>query len=239
MNHYVYRITCLITNKHYYGVRSCEADPCLDLGKKYKSSSNVVLMSIMLYGAEKHKFKIVRKFKTRMDAMLFECFLHEKFNVDLNPKFMNKARNRTTRAYFSAPGNQNPCWGKRMMFLERDVIFVKPEEINLYKERGYVLGRPEWLKNYGRKGKLNSFYGKKHSNETKILLRKKRSKPIKVFMTDGRTIELGSRLELGSVLNMSASLGASLVTRKRQHLFKKYGIESIEVIGENILHKED
>ena len=58
-------------------------------------------------------------------------------------------------------------------------------------------------------------------------------------MTDGRTIELGSRLELGSVLNMSASLGASLVTRKRQHLFKKYGIESIEVIGENILHKED
>lgn len=238
MNHYVYRITCLTTKKHYYGVRSCEVEPSKDLGKKYKSSSNVVYASIMLYGVDDHKFKIVKKFKTRADAMSYECFLHEKFEVDSNPRFMNKARNRTNRAYFSAPGSLNHSWGKKMMYLDFDIVFVYEEEIQNYKEKGYVLGKPEWLKKYGKKGNLNNFYGKKHSDETKQFLRDKRSKPIKVSMIDGRVIELQNRLELGSLLNMSISLGASLVTRKRLHLFKKYGIESIEVIGENILYKK-
>ena len=63
MNHYVYRITCITTKKHYYGVRSCEVEPSKDLGKKYKSSSNVVYASIMLYGVDDHKFKIVKSLK--------------------------------------------------------------------------------------------------------------------------------------------------------------------------------
>jgi len=37
--HYVYRITNILTNKHYYGSRSCNILPKNDLGFKYFSSS--------------------------------------------------------------------------------------------------------------------------------------------------------------------------------------------------------
>ncbi len=37
--HYVYRITKIKKKKHYIGVRSCDIEPYLDIGKKYKGKS--------------------------------------------------------------------------------------------------------------------------------------------------------------------------------------------------------
>ena len=38
--HYVYRITNIKLNKHYYGLRSSKLEPSKDLGFKYFSSSS-------------------------------------------------------------------------------------------------------------------------------------------------------------------------------------------------------
>lgn len=236
MFHYVYRITCIPQKIHYYGVRSSKISPAQDI-KKYRSSSSIVHMSIQTYGIENFKFKIVRTFTNRVDAMAFECFLHEKFYVDTNPQFMNLARNRTTRAYYSAPGELNPSWGKKMMYKDSDVLFVHTCDVKEFESRGYVVGRPEWLKQR-RPGKQNHFYGKKHTDQAKEKISRYRSKPIRVYFFDGNVVEFNNRLHLGNFLGMSKSLGASLVTRKRTHLFKKYGIQKIEVENENILYQE-
>ena len=236
MYHYVYRISCRSTNQHYYGVRSSKIEPELDV-VVYRSSSRVVHQYIKTYGIDNFKFKVLKLFSTRVDAMAYECFLHEKFNVDSNPKFMNLSRNRSTRAFYSAPGEKNNSWAKKMMYLDRDVVFVTPEEVDLFTIKGYTLGRPEWLICH-RFGSQNNFYGKKHSHYTKQKISEFKSKPIKVKFECGKEVTMRNRLELGPLLGMSASLGASLVTRKRTHLFKKYEIESIEVINEYILHQE-
>jgi hypothetical protein len=47
---YVYRITNILTNQHYYGSRTCNIPPEEDLGIKYTSSSKYVNADITQYG---------------------------------------------------------------------------------------------------------------------------------------------------------------------------------------------
>lgn len=90
---YVYRITNLEHNKHYYGVRSSKIEPSNDLGIKYFSSStDKEFKKDQLINPNKYKYKIVKIFQTRNDAVLFEMKLHNKFNVGINSSFYNKAK---------------------------------------------------------------------------------------------------------------------------------------------------
>ena len=59
--HYVYRITNLINNKHYYGKRSSKIEAKLDLGLKYHSSCQLLKEDIKKYGIENFKFKIIKQ----------------------------------------------------------------------------------------------------------------------------------------------------------------------------------
>lgn len=91
--HYVYRITNIISNKHYYGVRSTSKLPLEDLGVKYFSSSSI--KSFIKEQNEKpnhFKYKILRIYNTKEEAVNLEIKLHEKFNVPYNDNFYNKAR---------------------------------------------------------------------------------------------------------------------------------------------------
>lgn len=95
--HYVYRITNTIENKHYYGVRTSKVEPKLDLGFKYFSSStDKEFIQEQKSHPEKFKYKIVQRVSTRVEALNLEIKLHHKFNVDINLKFYNKARQTST-----------------------------------------------------------------------------------------------------------------------------------------------
>ena len=95
--HYVYRITNKENNKHYYGVRSSKIEPKLDLGLKYFSSStDKEFINEQKSNKDKFKYKIIKTFETRIDAMNMEIKLHNKFNVGKNEKFYNLAEQLST-----------------------------------------------------------------------------------------------------------------------------------------------
>ena len=96
--HYVYRITNLVENKHYYGKRSSKIEPKFDLGRKYFSSSkNKNFLNDQKQNPQNYKYKVIRCFSSCEKALLFEIKLHNKFNVARNPNFYNSAQQTTTK----------------------------------------------------------------------------------------------------------------------------------------------
>jgi hypothetical protein len=91
--HYVYRITNVMENKHYYGKRSSKIKPVVDLGKKYFSSSkNKDFIRDQKLFPEKFKYKIILICKNSESAIKFEIKLHKKFDVGRNLNFYNRVR---------------------------------------------------------------------------------------------------------------------------------------------------
>ena len=90
---YVYRITNKENNKHYYGVRSSKIEPKLDLGIKYFSSSrDKEFMNEQKINKDKFKYKVIKIFETREEAINLEIKLHNKFDVSKNSNFYNKSK---------------------------------------------------------------------------------------------------------------------------------------------------
>jgi hypothetical protein len=88
---YVYRITNVIINKHYYGKRSTNIQPHLDLFYKYRSSStDKMFMMDQEENPNHYKYKVVKCFDTAQSAADFERFIHLKFNVGRNNNFYNR-----------------------------------------------------------------------------------------------------------------------------------------------------
>lgn len=102
--HYVYRITNLVTNMHYYGDRSCNCLPVDDLGIKYFSSfSESWFKKDQLKNPQNYKYKIIKIFETcREDAKKLEVKLHARFDVRNHDRFINKA-NQTTSGFMNTP----------------------------------------------------------------------------------------------------------------------------------------
>jgi len=98
MYHYVYRISHLLKGKHYYGTRSSKCKPLADLGIKYfSSSSDKEFIHEQHTTPENFKYKVVREFSSRVDAITLEVALHTKFNVGVSPMFYNKVCQTTTK----------------------------------------------------------------------------------------------------------------------------------------------
>jgi hypothetical protein len=118
---YVYRITHKIENKHYYGVRSCNVEPKLDLGTKYFSSSrDKEFRNDQKNHSENYKYKIVRICSTRKKADALEIKLQKKFNVGINESFYNKAT-RTSMGFSIAGTNLSPETRKKMSEAQKGV----------------------------------------------------------------------------------------------------------------------
>ena len=97
--HYVYRITNKILQKHYYGTRSSIIHPTQDLGIKYfSSSSDKEFLTEQLSNPDNFKYKIIKIFETREEALLLEIKLHTKFNVGMNEMFFNRS-NQTSKLF--------------------------------------------------------------------------------------------------------------------------------------------
>ena len=101
--HYVYRISNIKLNKHYYGVRSCNCHPTKDLGYKYfSSSSDKEFIENQRLKPQEYRYKIVSIKDTREQAVGVEIYLHEKYDVKSNDNFYNKANQ--TSIGFDASG---------------------------------------------------------------------------------------------------------------------------------------
>ena len=88
MFHYTYRITNIKLNKHYYGTRTCKCEPKLDLGIKYFSSSkNNDFIKDQKENPNNFKYKIIKIFRSRKEAIELEIKLHERFDVGKNKSF--------------------------------------------------------------------------------------------------------------------------------------------------------
>lgn len=101
MFHYTYRITNLVKNKHYYGVRSSKINPNDDIGIIYFSSSkDKDFLQDQKDNPNNYKYKVIYIYKTRKQAALAEIKLHDKFNVGINESFYNLAKSTTTKFNF-------------------------------------------------------------------------------------------------------------------------------------------
>jgi hypothetical protein len=163
MYYYVYRISNLVENKHYYGKRSSKIEPKLDLGIKYFSSStDKEFMSSQKVNPENYEYTIIAYCDTAKEALDLEVYLHEYYNVGVNPRFYNKAKQTTTR--FSTDGI--PLSEERKKYLS---------EINKGKKLSEETRRKVSLAGIGRKQTdhcktvMRSVHvGSKRSEESKI-----------------------------------------------------------------------
>lgn len=95
--HYVYRITNTQEKKQYYGVRSSKVEPKSDLGIKYfSSSSDKDFIKGQKENKSIFKYKVVKIFETRVEAINLEIKLHSKFNVGIDESFYNKSKQTST-----------------------------------------------------------------------------------------------------------------------------------------------
>ena len=135
--HYTYRITNIIENKHYYGSRTTskykETLPKDDLGIRYFSSSaNKWFIKDQRENPQNYKYKILKIFKTRKEAIKLEIKLHNMFNVSINESFYNKSKQTSTK--FDTTGCSS--WNKG----------VTPSKESIQKQK-ITKSNPEWIKN--------------------------------------------------------------------------------------------
>ena len=115
--YYVYRITNILIKKHYYGFRSCNVEPKLDIGYVYFSSStDKEFIKDQKLNRCNYKYKVISIFNNRIDALKLEIYLHKKFNVRDNDSFYNKANQTSTSCIASPESNE-----KRMLLIKSSV----------------------------------------------------------------------------------------------------------------------
>ncbi len=169
--HYVYRITNKLLNKHYYGIRSSINAPKLDLGINYFSSSkDKDFIKDQKENPQNYKYKIVKAFENRKDALTLEIILHAKFNVGVNESFYNKCKQTsvgydtegTKRSEESKKkqgdtirGQKRPIeWGQKISNALKNHPAYKTDEFRLMRRQKTL-------------GENNHNYGKLHSDEHK------------------------------------------------------------------------
>lgn len=183
MYYYVYRISNIESDKHYYGCRKTKRNPKDDLGIRYFSSSrDKSFIELQKERPEIFKYVIVKTFDNYNDAISYECELHERCDVGINNKFYNKVKQTSTK--FSTEGiplSKDRRKGIGKFFkgrkqtedhIEKRISKIKGEGNGMYGTSYYK----KWIEKYGQekanrmyeeslnnriRGKNNPCYGKK------------------------------------------------------------------------------
>lgn len=162
--HYVY-YSYEEFGRGYIGCRTCDCLPENDdyLGsyhdKTFNPSNKIILET----------------FSTKKEALQAEIELHEFYQVDKNPHFANKSRQKTTGFYYSSKGVVRSEEYKKKMSERLKGREIKPESIEKSKQNRRTYN-----------GENNPFYGKTHTKEVRENLRKK---AIEQFETLGHPFE--------------------------------------------------
>jgi hypothetical protein len=160
--HYVYRVTSLIENKHYYGLRTSTVEPALDLGIKYfTSSTDLEFKNDLKQNTFNYRLKIISTFKNRNEAILFEIKLHNRFNVKNHPSFYNRS-NQSAKG-FDRSGILTSKDTKKLISNSIKGIIRSEETKKKISEsrKGYIMPVSSRIK------LSNSKKGTVHSEETK------------------------------------------------------------------------
>lgn len=154
--YYVYRISDIVENKHYYGKRSCSVEPELDLGIKYFSSSkDKEFIKDQKENPSKYEYIIIARCDNDEEALDIEIYLHNYYNVGVNNRFYNKAKQTTSAFSFDATGASRPKTQEH-----RDKISKALTGNRLSDETKAKLSA-------AKKGKKPNNYGKPRSAEAK------------------------------------------------------------------------
>lgn len=146
--HYVYRITNIVENKHYYGSRTSTISPYDDLGKFYFSSSctNSWIKLDQIQNINNYKYKILKTFYTRKTAIEFECKLHEKFDVGNSEQFYNAAKQTNTKfnsdGKFAARNKLGEIFyinRKDPRFISGELVHIAKGKIRVYDETNKII----------------------------------------------------------------------------------------------------
>lgn len=148
--HYVYRITNLIEGKHYYGTRTTKVHPSKDLGKRYfSSSSDKDFKKDQKENPQNYKYKVIKIFDTREEAVEMEIKLHDMFDVGMSKSFYNRSKQTNTK--FDTTG---------MMLHDEELYeFVHKDgtsRTDTFRGMAEFLGSTHI---YGLKSQYNSSYG--------------------------------------------------------------------------------
>lgn len=158
--HFIYKTTCIITNKFYCGMHSTD-----NLDDGYLGSGRKLWYSINKHGKENHKIEILEFLETREELKNKEAEIVNE-NLLNDPLCMNlKLGGEGGGKFWSDEHRQKCCHAGALKSLEirRNRHIDKLKNDPLYKEK--------WISSL-----LNSnnrgFSGKTHSEETKQKMRK-------------------------------------------------------------------
>jgi len=218
MFHYVYRISNKIENKHYYGVRSSKDSPVDDLGIKYFSSAlDKVFKKDQKENPQNYKYKVVKKFSSRKEAMAYEIKLHNKFDVAVSEAFYN--RSKSTSLGFDRSGCKAPNFGKKHSEETRKKISESNSKDWLVKRNNIITGMSN----------------KKHSEKTKRLMSEKskgkpKSEEHKLSMKKPKSEEHIEKLKnckkFTKIITLYNKLGKEVSKFESITLFRKYCSEN-------------
>ena len=169
--HYTYRITNIILNKHYYGVRTSKIIPKDDLGNNYfSSSSDTSFIQDQKSNPKDYKYKVIRISNSREYASQLEIKLHNKFDVGVNESFYNRAKATTTgfdRTGISYSMDESTKLKIGLAHKDKTVSVESRQKISqTRKELSLAKGENNPMYGTSRIGEENPFFGRNHSIKT-------------------------------------------------------------------------
>jgi len=161
--HYLYKTTCLITNRYYIGMHST-----INLEDGYMGSGLRLRKSIRKYGKENHKKEILEFFETR-DLLI------EGEKKAITPEMVNDVNCMNLRGggeggFISVEQqrHRSECGGK---------AYAKKLKNDLEARKKHSVISSETFKKTHKAGKIkyDTFTGKKHTEETKQKMKKSKN----------------------------------------------------------------
>lgn len=156
--HYTYRITNTEERMYYYGVHSCNCLPKEDIGVKYFSSTKKEFIKDQKENPQNYKYKVLKIFSTRKEAVEHEIFLHNKFNVKCHKQFYNKSNQTSVK--FDTTGTKIVHSETRNKKISLALTGVKHPKERVEKMKNSLLKKYE-------EGYINPNKGKKASQEVR------------------------------------------------------------------------
>jgi hypothetical protein len=159
--HYIYKTTCLITNKYYIGMHSTD-----NLEDGYQGSGKRLWYSINKYGKENHQTEILEFLPTRKELRERESYLVNEELLE-DPMCMNLTlggfgswdhlnSNSDLQRKKGAIGNEKMKWLRK-----NDKTWVEAKS----KKQSKAL-KQQYIDGVRDKGPFCDWTGKKHSEET-------------------------------------------------------------------------
>ena len=216
----IYKTTNLVNGKIYVGQDSNNDSNYLGGGKLLK-------LAIKKYGRNNFKKEILEECESIDELSEREIYWISKFNcLDknigynilegglispmLNNIHTDETKQKMSDNHYNCNGENNPMYGKTFedVWREKDLsereIQIKWDKW-LKKRSELSKGKNNGMYGKQRFGEENPFFGKNHSNETKLILRKKsKRKKVLQYTLDGKLIkEWESTMDVYRELNLN------------------------------------